>query len=192
MTTMALQEPPADPVESAPPGAAQEPLPPIADGVERFLDPRWIQVERITGWIVTAPILAGLLLAFVLVVALAPLAGWIKVALGLVWAVVALVLAWHTHRWPEVAHRHASYKVNARGIEIRRGVVWRKVINVPRSRVQHTDVSQGPLERGHDLATLVLYTAGTEHARVELRGIDHATALRLRDHLVMGEGDDAV
>jgi membrane protein YdbS with pleckstrin-like domain len=189
---MAIQEPPADPVGSAPTGAAPEPLPPIADGVERSLDPRWIRVERITGWIVTAPILAGPLGVLVLAVFLAPLSGWIKGALGLVWAVLALGLAWRAHRWPEVAHRHASYKVDARGIEIRRGVVWRKVINVPRSRVQHTDVSQGPLERGHDLATLVLYTAGTEHARVDLRGIDHATALRLRDHLVVGEGDDAV
>ena len=45
--------------------------------------------------------------------------------------------------------------------------------NVPRSRVQHTDVSQGPLERNHGLGTLVVYTAGTDHAKVELGGLDH-------------------
>ncbi len=192
MTTMALQEPSADPVESAPPGAAQVPLPPIADGVERSLDPRWVRVERIVGWMVAAPIVAGSLGTVAFVVGLAPLPGGLKVALGLVWPVLALCLAWLAHRWPEVEHRHASYKVDARGIEIRRGVVWRKVVNVPRSRVQHTDVAQGPLERAYGLAKLVIYTAGTEHARVELRGLDHATALRLRDHLVAGEGDDAV
>ncbi|HVS00962.1 MAG TPA: PH domain-containing protein [Thermoanaerobaculia bacterium] len=186
MTTTALQEQPADPIAPA------EPLLPVADGVERSLDPRWVRVERIGGWIVTLPILCALLGALVLVLTLAPLPGWIKGMVALGWAALSLGLAWLAHRWPEVAHRHASYKVDPRGIEIRRGVFWRKVINVPRSRVQHTDVAQGPIERAFGLATLVLYTAGTEHARVDLRGIDHGMALRLRDHLVAGEGDDAV
>jgi membrane protein YdbS with pleckstrin-like domain len=82
--------------------------------------------------------------------------------------------------------------VDGRGIEIRRGVVWRKVINVPRSRVQHTDVSQGPLERVHGLGTLAIYTAGTDHAEVSLHGLDHQTSLRIRDHLLPGETSDAV
>jgi membrane protein YdbS with pleckstrin-like domain len=82
--------------------------------------------------------------------------------------------------------------VDASGILIRRGVFWRRVIHVPRSRVQHTDVSQGPLERGHGLGTLVIYTAGTDHARVDLHGLDHAAALAIRDHLLPGEGEDAV
>jgi membrane protein YdbS with pleckstrin-like domain len=56
--------------------------------------------------------------------------------------------------------------VDARGLEIRRGVFWRSVVNVPRSRVQHTDVSQGPLERSYGLGTLIVYTAGTDHAQV--------------------------
>jgi membrane protein YdbS with pleckstrin-like domain len=71
-------------------------------------------------------------------------------------------------------------------------VVWRRVINVPRSRVQHTDVSQGPIERGSDLGTLVIFTAGTHYARVHLSGLTHATALRIRDHLLPGGSDDAV
>lgn len=182
---MALQEQPADPVASV------EPLPPIADGVEHSLDPRWIQVQRIVGWIVNAAILSGLFVGL-LVVLLVSLPGWIKGVVALLGVAAMAGLAWLAHRWPEVQHRHASYKVDVRGIEIRRGVVWRKVINVPRSRVQHTDVAQGPLERGYGLATLVIYTAGTEHAKVDLQGLDHATALRLRDHLVAGEGDDAV
>ena len=63
---------------------------------------------------------------------------------------------------------------------------------MPRSRVQHTDVSQGPLERGYGLGTLVIYTAGTDHAKVDLHGLDHATALAIRDHLLPREGGDAV
>lgn len=193
---MATTEPP---VERADAPAAAAPVPDaaiaastIADGRERSLDPRSIAVQRITGWIVSGAIMAGQLLALLLVLFLAPLPGWAMALLVLLGVAVILGLAWLAHRWPEVEHRHASYKVDGRGIEIRRGVVWRKVINVPRSRVQHTDVSQGPLERGHGLATLVLFTAGTSHARVDLHGLDHATALRIRDHFLAGEGDDAV
>ena len=101
-------------------------------------------------------------------------------------------LAWLSHRWPEIAYRHTFYRVDPQGIEIRRGVVWRRTINVPKSRVQHTDVSQGPLQRTYALGTLVVYTAGTDHAKVELPGLSHARAMRIRDHLLPSGGDDAV
>jgi membrane protein YdbS with pleckstrin-like domain len=114
------------------------------------------------------------------------------IALVLAGALVVAVLGWHAHYWPPIAYRHASYRVDELGIEIRRGVHWRSAINVPRSRVQHTDVSQGPLERQHGLATLVVYTAGTDHSKVDLGGLDHAVALRIREHLLPPGKSDAV
>jgi membrane protein YdbS with pleckstrin-like domain len=204
MTTMATPEKPAENVledgaaeEPRPPAAAPEPPPQetpppaIADGFERRLDPRSIPVERIVGWIVTASISLGMFLGLVIVLLAVPLL-WIKLLVALLCSAAALAMAWSSHYWPEIEHRHASYKVDALGIEIRRGVWWRKVINVPRSRVQHTDVSQGPLERRYGLGTLVIYTAGTDYARVDLKGLDHGTALRIRDHLLPREEDDAV
>ena len=62
---------------------------------------------------------------------------------------------------------------------------------MPRSRVQHTDVSRGPLERAYDLATLVIYTAGTEHSRVALSGLAERDAYPIRDWLIHGEESDA-
>ena len=181
-----------DPLPEARSPDAPSAMPAIADGVERQLDPRFVALERLVGWIFYGTLASGLLVVLALGVFLAPLLAWVKVGLGLAWAAVALGFAWLAHRWPEVAHRHASYKVDEQGIEIRRGVLWRKVINVPRSRVQHTDVSQGPLERSHGLGTLAVYTAGTDYARVGLRGLDHRTALAIRDHLLPREGGDAV
>ena len=70
--------------------------------------------------------------------------------------------------------------------------MWRSVTHVPRSRVQHTDVSQGPLERRYGLGTLVVYTAGTDHARVSLPGLAWETALALRDELRLDRSDDDV
>jgi uncharacterized protein len=203
MTVMDAPAPQAEPrpeVDSPEPVETREeteeassvPVPSIADGAERSLDPRSVRLARIVGWIFTASIALPSLITLLLLAFLVGLPGWADALAALAWPAVTGVMAWRGHRWPEVEHRHASYKVDGQGIEIRRGVYWRTVINVPRSRVQHTDVSQGPLERSHGLGTLVIYTAGTAHARVDLGGLDHGTALRIRDHLLPREGDDAV
>lgn len=179
---------------AAPDNPEAEPpsTPSIADGVERSLDPRSVKLGRTVGWITAGSIALPSLFVVAPIVLFADIPGWVKVLLSFLWTVLALGLAWLAHRWPVIEHRHTFYRVDEQGIEIRKGVIWRKVINVPRSRVQHTDVSQGPLERGHGLGTLVIYTAGTDHAKVNLAGLDHATALLIRDHLLAGEGGDAV
>ena len=165
----------------------------VADGLDHHLDPRVISLQRITGIIFIATLAAGTLLAVGLSILREDgLSGiWIMTRL-LGWLVVVLLLAWHAYRWPARAYEHTSYRVDEQGIEVRRGVYWRVVINVPRSRVQHIDVSQGPLERRYGLGTLVVYTAGTEHARVELGGLEHARALRIRDYLLPTGANDAV
>lgn len=166
--------------------------PAIADGIERPLDPRSVALGRTIGWIVTASISIGSLFGLAIALVVQSPAVWAITATALAWAGGSAALGWWLHRWPEIEHRHASYRVDELGIEIRGGVVWRRVVNVPRSRVQHTDVSQGPLARGYGLGTLSIYTAGTDHARVDLPGLDHATALAIRDHLLPREGADAV
>ncbi|HEX6904883.1 MAG TPA: PH domain-containing protein [Thermoanaerobaculia bacterium] len=184
----------AAPVEEAPAAVPEpEPTPPsIADGVERSLDPRSVTLARLGGWIFAGVVFLVDSGALAIVLAQEEVPVWVKALVGLGWGSVTLALSWVAQRWPPIEHRHASYKVDGRGIEIRRGVVWRSVVNVPRSRVQHTDVSQGPLERRFGLGTLVIYTAGTDHARVNLSGLDHGTALKIRDHLLPGEDEDAV
>jgi membrane protein YdbS with pleckstrin-like domain len=166
--------------------------PSIADGVERQLDPRYVAVQRIEGWIAWA-CLSFVVFSVAGIVALAARPGMVvSLLIFVAAAALSALLAWHGQAWPEKEHRHAAYKVDEAGIEIRSGVFWRRIVNVPRSRVQHTDVSQGPIERRYGLATLLIYTAGTDHARVALHGLDHAAALRIRDHLLPGSSDDAV
>jgi len=166
--------------------------PSIADGMERQLDPRYVSVQRIEGWIAWA-CLSFVIFSVAGIVALAARPGRVlSLVIFLAAASLSALLAWHGQAWPEKEHRRSAYKVNEAGIEIRSGVYWRRIVNVARTRVQHTDVSQGPVERRFGLATLLIYTAGTDHARVALNGLDHATALRIRDHLLPGSSDDAV
>jgi len=163
----------------------------IADGADHPLDPRWILLERTRAWFVTA-IIAGP--TFVLTIV-----GWASTgvpALGFLllpaWLAAMALLAWHLRRWPAIAHRFASYRLDEVGFEIRRGVYWRTITSVPRSRVQHTDVSQRPLERRYGLGTLAIYTAGTAHSKVDVQGLDYEVARAIRAHLLPGDAGDAV
>lgn len=92
-----------------------------------------------------------------------------------------LLLAW---LWPPTYYRHLRYGVDGTGITIESGVIWRSHIALPRARIQHTDVSQGPLQRRYGVGTLKLYTAGSRHTLIELPGLAHADALDLRDALL--------
>lgn len=165
----------------------------VADGAIHFLDPRHVQHARLVGGITTLAIAFGITVSMIIVlVAVDNMPRLLRVAVPIV-AVGLItglgVLAW---RWPVVEHARTMYRVDHDGIEIHKGVLWRQVINVPRSRIQHTDVSQGPLERNFELSTLHVFTAGTEHSEVTLPGLEHSRALRIRDHLLVGGEHDAV
>jgi uncharacterized protein len=109
--------------------------------------------------------------------------------LPLAYLVVALYCVWVL---PPAHYKALEFGVDEQGISIRRGIFWRSRIALPRIRVQHSDVSQGPLQRRYGVATLKLYTAGTRYTRIELPGLAHEDALALRDALIAGGGDSGV
>ena len=156
------------------------------------LDARVIELDRTVGLMVTAVLALGLFLGAVIVWLVPEAPRPLKYLAVPAWLAVALGLGALSYWWPPLDYRHAAYRIGAEGIEIRRGVFWRTLISVPRSRVQHIDVAQGPLERRFGLGTLSIYTAGTQHSRVDLRGIDYATALALRDRLLPAGSPDAL
>ena len=176
----------------APAPAGTLPSDSIADGVERYTDDNYIVVQRMVGFIVSGVMAFSALVGYLIVFFAAGLPLWLNVLIGGAEVVFVTMMGWIAWSWPPVEHRFTSYRVGPLGIELRKGVVFRRAITVPRSRIQHTDVSQGPLERQFGLATLNLYTAGTEHSKVDLHGLKHEMALKIRDHLAIGGEDDAV
>ena len=182
MTTPAGPAPPFQPSEPQD-GAA-------ADSGFRTLDPKVIVVNRITGAITGAVLAAGALFALLLVLIRFGLFAGIVGAIA--WLLFVAGLAWLAWSWPRIEFRYYRYRISPEGIEIRSGVWWRVRVSVPRSRVQHIDVSQGPLERSYGLATLSIYTAGTEHAKVGVSGLDHGVALAARDALLPRDAAPAV
>ena len=106
-----------------------------------------------------------------------------RVGLALLLLAAAARLAWQLGRRGYDAVR---YRLDEEGLEIHRGIWWRSEIRVLRSRVQHTDLQRGPLDRRLGLADLDLHTAGSKNATVKLPGLDVDRAIALRDALLQG------
>lgn len=95
----------------------------------------------------------------------------------LAYGVLGLVL-------PAIRYRHSAWRLSGDGLELRKGAWWRSETRIPLTRIQHTDVRQGPLERRHGLGTVAVFTAGTHLNAIELGGVAHSDAMALRDELI--------
>jgi len=153
------------------------------------LDARWVSYRRRVALIRTlvyALLFFGGGVAFSVLQDVSP---WVPLAIAAVPVVILALIGW---LWPSFTYRYASYRVSGDGIEIRTGALWHRRIHVPRSRIQHSDVSQGPVERRFGLGTLTLSTAGTMHSAVRLPGLEHGSALAIRAHLTQHDAHDVV
>lgn len=170
----------------------QQAVPVVADNQLHPVDPRVVPADRLAGLISLAILSGPSAIALVLATFFTwPSATWL-VVLWSGWLVITLYLIWITVPYPRLSFRYTRYRVNDFGIEIRTGVLWRSITNVPRSRIQHTDVGQGPIQRMFGISTLTVYTAGTAESSVNLPGLEYQTALVIRNDLIgSDEGDDA-
>ncbi len=100
------------------------------------------------------------------------------------WAILGGGLFFFAQVHPRWVFERTGWALTQEGFEIRQGIIWRHHIAIPAARVQHVDVSQGPLQRMYDLGKLTIHTAGTANASVELNGLEHSLALELRDELI--------
>ncbi len=162
------------------------------DEGERSLDPNSVRAQRVVWGIFTAVVATVTSIGLIPIVFFSDFGVAGLGLLAAAWVFFISFIAAFGFWWPAVRYRHTSYRLSDRGIRIRRGVVWRSVVTIPRTRVQHTDVSQGPVERAFDLGTLIIYTAGTQHASVHLGGLSLQVAQRVRDYLIEAGDRDAV
>ena len=82
---------------------------------------------------------------------------------------------------PERIYRRLHYKLTDRLLQVVRGWLFHVDTVVPLVRVQHIDVTRGPLEKAFGVATLVVHTAGTHNSIVTLPGLAPERAREIRD-----------
>ena len=80
-------------------------------------------------------------------------------------------------------YRAWGYRMDEEELRLAHGVITHVETLVPLKRVQHLDISQGPLERAFGVCKLVLHTAGTAHSQVVLPGLSRGTAETMRDEI---------
>ena len=86
-------------------------------------------------------------------------------------------------------------KAKAKGFALRRhdiayrsGLFWQKTVLLPFNRVQHAEVSSGPLQRKFNLASLKLFTAGGSSVDLRIDGLTGERAEQVRT-FIMEERD---
>ena len=141
------------------------------------MDRGLLRLMQIRGAIAGCSLLAAAGVGEVFVGQLAPVPN------GLLLGAALLVLLYLAVLAPPRRYRAWGYGLDSEELQVRRGVWTRVHTMVPLDRVQHIDVSQGPLERAFGICSLVLHTAGTLHSQIVLPGLARGTAEGIRDEI---------
>lgn len=86
------------------------------------------------------------------------------------------------------AFARKGYQLRERDILFRSGLWWQEETVIPFARVQHTEVTQGPLARLLGFSTLKLYTAGGSRSDLKIPALHPDTAQKL-EHFVSQKAD---
>lgn len=148
------------------------------------LDIRSVSLNRLS-WLIFAVVVGAAFSIASLIVTLSMGGfGWVPIIVMSAGIIITAILLGLTLVWPRWEYDRTGWRLDEVGLQIRGGVIWRHQISVPFARVQHADVSQGPLQRQFGLGTLTVHTAGTQNASVSIEGLAHETAIEMRDKLV--------
>jgi membrane protein YdbS with pleckstrin-like domain len=160
---------------------------PLDDGEWHQLDPRYLIMSQISIGVWTAVLALAFAIGIVGFSLLFDRWDLLKepLSLGLAGLIVAQATLGLIRR--HLHFRHAAWRLDQSGLELKGGAFWRHRTAVPRSRLQHADVTSGPVERHFGLATLVVHTAGSQAGAISLAGLDASAAVELRDLLLEGD-----
>lgn len=83
-----------------------------------------------------------------------------------------------------VANRRLGYGLRSHDISLGAGWWWRSLTTQPLLRVQHIELTRGPIERHFGLASLQVYSAGGELFSLVIPGLPQARAQQLRQYIL--------
>lgn len=80
--------------------------------------------------------------------------------------------------------RIKGYAIRSKDVSYKSGLLFFSMTSVPLNRIQHCELSQGPLGRLFDLASVKVYTAGGSSSDMTINGLTKERAQRLRDYII--------
>jgi membrane protein YdbS with pleckstrin-like domain len=77
----------------------------------------------------------------------------------------------------------AGYALRQHDVIHKHGVWWRTMTTIPFNRMQHCEISQGPIQNIFGLATLRVFTAGGTSSDLAIDGLEKAEAERIKEFI---------
>lgn len=103
-----------------------------------------------------------------------PVYGALSIAMSLIAILVVIVV-------PQRRYRRLRYGLSDQMLRRVQGWMFHTDTLVPLVRVQHLDVTRGPLDKLFGTASLVVHTAGTHNSTVTVNGLAPKRAAEIRD-----------
>jgi membrane protein YdbS with pleckstrin-like domain len=138
------------------------------------VEPGYRNVLRARLAVFWAPLTVGAIIFDQSVLRDTPFHGALTILVPLI-ALIAVVAA------PQRVYRRLGYRLTDRLLQSVRGWLFHVDTLVPFVRVQHIDVTRGPLDKMFGTASLVVHTAGTHNSIVTVNGLAPDTASHIRD-----------
>jgi len=82
------------------------------------------------------------------------------------------------------AAKARGYSVREKDIIYKQGLLWKKQTCVSFKRIQHIDISHGPIERHFGLTSIKFFTAGGALADLKISGLENEKAEKLRSYIL--------
>lgn len=151
-------------------------LPSIESVDFQKLAPAYRNVEYIGTSIFSAFLLIGVAVVFFTVPAQY---WWFKAAAFALWLFIFIGGMYLAGK----QYQMAGYALREHDVVHKHGVWWQTVITIPFNRMQHCEISQGPVQNMFGLATLKVFTAGGTSSDLAIDGLPFEEAQRIKDFI---------
>ena len=138
------------------------------------VEPSYRSALRLRAAVFWVPVFLVALVVDRIVLAETPLANLLPVLVGAI-GLSAIIVA------PDRIYRRLGYAIDGRLLRTVRGWLFHTDTVVPFVRVQHIDVTRGPIDKMFGTASLVVHTAGPHNSVVVLPGLSPERAAQIRE-----------
>ena len=138
------------------------------------VEPAYRNALRVQAAIFWVPIFIGAVVLDRMLLADTPSGGLLPAVIGFIGLSGVTVV-------PDRIYRRLGYALDGRLLRTVRGWLFHTDTVVPFVRVQHIDVTRGPVDKMFGTASLVVHTAGTHNSVVVLPGLSPGRAAEIRE-----------
>lgn len=148
------------------------------DDMAQVASVQWSELHPAYRWVNLVPTVTFLLLTttaigvFLLFINKVSVSNWLWAALVIVPLVISLLSFVQT--------KVCRYAIREHDILFQQGLFWQQTTAVAFNRIQHIDLTHGPLERKYAIATLKFFTAGGSSVDLKIAGLPEQHAKRIR------------